>query len=111
MSITVYTRTPRKLIRLIKEGIESGNISTWTMDDDGDFTHSPTQWKNKGWMTVAQYIPSESVTFGIIGRKYSEVTPSEYAVYHGRFAEMLLSHFEALISDIHISAHPTQYDR
>ena len=80
------------------------------MDDDGDFTHTPFQWIDKAWMSVANYQPRESVTFGIISRKYIELTQTEYAVYHGRFAEMLLTHFDSMISDIHISSQPTAYD-
>lgn len=110
MSITVYTPTPRKLVRQIREGIEAGYISSWIMDDDGDFTHTPPQWRNKAWLTVSQLQPNESVTFGIVSRKYIDITNIEYAVYHGRFTEMLLSHFDTLISDIQISAQPTNFD-
>lgn len=111
MSIKVYTATPRRLRTAIREAIEDGSITTWEIDADGDFTHSPDQWRDRAWMHVAEINPKESILFGIIGRKGYDVTGEEYALYHGRFAEMLLAHFDRYFVRIEISALATRHDR
>lgn len=34
-----------------------------------------------------------------------------YAVYHGRFSEMLLAHFDDEFSNVYSTAQKTKYDR
>ena len=110
MSLTAYTTIPRTLLKAIREAIEDGSIDTWETDADGDFTHSTAQWRMRAWMRVANIEPKESITFGIIGRRGTNVTSREYAIYHGRFAEMLLSHFDGKFKRIVISALANKYD-
>ncbi len=95
----------------MNESIESGEIETWTVDKDGDYTHKPVQWRNKAWISVSDVIPRETVIFGIISRRFVKMTKDIYAVYHGRFSEMLLAHFDTLIEKIEISALPTEHDK
>ena len=52
----------------------------------------------------------DSLIFGIVGNKQVKMTKSLYAVYHGRFSEMLLSHFDDEIDEIEITAGKTAYD-
>lgn len=110
MSVKVFTKTPRKLLRLIKDAIDEKNIDTWAYDSEGDFYHTPVQWQIKGWMHPGKIVPNECITFGLIGPATKPMTKMEYAVLHGRFVEMLLAHFDTFITHIETSALPTGQD-
>lgn len=109
MSLTVITHNPKDLLAELKNKIDSKSIITWIYDKDGDFTHSPEQWKYKAWLKP-QIINNE-LQFGFIGNKEENTTKLVYAVYHGRFAEMLLNHFDDKITTISASAMPTMIDK
>jgi hypothetical protein len=93
MALAFFTNDPVGLLASIKSAIDSDKIDTWVYDRDGDFTHSPPQWKGKAWLRPK--IESGALKFGIMypegtAKKSAEV----YAVYHGRFIEMVLAHFD-----------------
>ena len=108
MALIVKTDNPSDLIAKIKNEINEGSIDTWEIDDDGDFTHSPEQWRNQAWMH--QNKENKEIVFGIIGNKQVTMTKSLYAIYHGHFAEMLLAHFDDIIHDIKITSGKTKFD-
>ncbi|MBG1265512.1 hypothetical protein [Nostoc sp. WHI] len=92
MAILIYTTKPKILLKAIYEGINNNEIKTWKFDKEKDFTHTPEQWKNKAWLH-----PNISITglqFGLIGEENIVMTKLIYGVYHGRFLEMLLTHFD-----------------
>jgi hypothetical protein len=96
MSVRVLCSNPQQLLNEIKAAIRAGKVHTWELDSDGDFTHTPEQWKNKAWFHPI--IESDRVTFRILGRKTQRMTTGEYAAYHGHFIEMLLNHFDRMFS-------------
>lgn len=49
--------------------------------------------------------------FGIVGQENVNLSIIAYAVYHGRFIEMLLNHFDKQFTEVYASAQKTQYDR
>ena len=86
------TNNPSTLLASIKTAIDKGHITTWSYDSEGDFTHTPAQWVKKAWMRPA-VIAGTQLDFGII-RNQGQTIPREiYAVYHGRFIEMMIAHF------------------
>lgn len=109
MAVIVKTNNPQGLLSEIKKAIDSKSIQTWSYDSDGDFTHSPEQWQYKGWMRPKIY-PNE-LHFGFLGHKDVNTTKLIYAVYHGRFAEMLLNHFDDKFSNVQATAMPTSLDK
>ncbi len=108
MAIHVKTDTPSELVKRIQEGISNHNIETWICDSAGDFTHDTDQWRYHAWMTP--YVEEGRVVFGIICRKDRNLSITEYAIYHGRFVEMLLRHFDKTCKDIQVSPLATKYD-
>ena len=44
MSIYVRSSNPQKLVNDINEKIENSFIDTWSVDSDGDYTHTAEQW-------------------------------------------------------------------
>lgn len=107
--VTAYTSTPNRLLRLIKEAMEINKIDTWEYDSDGDFTHVPYQWRNKAWFEPEKH-EGEKIIFKIIESKRIPLTKELYGLYHGRFAEMLVTHFSNYIKRIEISPRPTSLD-
>ena len=92
MAVTVPTSKPTGLLAAIKKAIDDKKIDTWVYDKDGDFTHKPDQWYEQAWLRpVAQ---QGVLLFGLIGKKDVKMSKTIYGVYHGRFIEMLLTHFD-----------------
>ncbi len=109
MSIYVRTSNPQKLVNDINEKIENSFIDTWSVDSDGDYTHTAEQWKNHAW--IHPIIESGRVVFAIWGRVNENLSVVDYAIYHGRFVEMLLAHFDHQCDSIDVSSLGTKYDR
>lgn len=91
MAIIVNTGDPQTLLKCIKKGIDDGVVKSWSYDDDGDFTHDSKQWNEKAWLRPKLY--SSELRFGIIPPKDTEIIRQIYGIYHGRFIDMLLTHF------------------
>ena len=92
MAIIIKTVDPGGLLKAIKTAIDEKKIVTWSYDKDGDFTHTPDQFVNKAWLTSKIYVGE--LRLGILKQKSIELSTSIYAIYHGRFIETVLSHFD-----------------
>ncbi len=92
MAIVINTSNPAALLAAIKKAIDEKQVETWGNDADGDFTHIPDQWKYQAWFRPV--VASGVLTFGLLGKKDVTMTKTIYGVYHGRFIEMLLTHFD-----------------
>ncbi len=92
MAIIVKTNDPSGLLKAIYKAIDDNKVETWAYDTDKDFTHVPDQWRNKAWLRPKVY--TGELRFGILGQKNVQMSKTIYGVYHGRFIEMLLTHFD-----------------
>lgn len=108
MAIFVRVENPSMLVRKIKGYIDDGKITTWRYDQDGDFTHDADQWRFNAW--IRPLLQEDRVVFGIICRNDRNLSVVDYAIYHGRFVEMLLTHFDKLCQGIEVSPLATNYD-
>jgi len=102
MAITVTTQAPDALLQNIKKAIKEKRVDTWECDTDGDFTHCPEQWYKKAWLRPSSGIGV--LTFSLLGPQNRKVEKAIYGVYHGRFIEMLLTHFSDQFSRASASA-------
>ena len=93
------------LVEKIIEKIDSHIISTWSYDDEFDFTHETGQWRNHAWISK-KIAEKNLITFGIIGRRDEPMTKTKYSIFHARFAEMLLTHFDDEIEEIRLTSMP-----
>lgn len=109
MAVIVKTERPRALLHHIYEAIDEGSIIAWEYDGDGDLMHIPDQWRGKAWMHPRAL--DDRLVFNIRGRKDKPMKKAEYAVYHGRLSEMLLSHFDGQIKSVICTSMPTRNDR
>src|SRR5664279_1489023 len=110
MAVRVYTDDPQGLLDAVYQAIDEGTIVTWAYDDDGDFTHTTAseQWEGQAWLTP---IPqSGCLLLNILGAANVETSKEIYAVYHGRFIEMLLVHFDEGFSRADATAQPIAGD-
>jgi hypothetical protein len=103
MSVRAFTGDAAGLLARIKTLIDQGHITTWEYDDVGDFTHSPTQWKNEAWLRPEKH--SDKLRLRIIGPE-SGLSREVFAVYHGRFIEMLIAHVPEKFTQAVATANP-----
>lgn len=108
MAINFDTTDPAGLLAAFKYGIDRGHIVTWSYDKDGDFTHTPDQWKNKAWLRPSVY--TGRLILNIIGRQREAMPLEVYAVYHGRFIEAMIRHCRTRFSVGTATAMPTNSD-
>jgi hypothetical protein len=102
MAIRVTSSQPANLLAAIKKAIDARKVDTWGYDSDGDFTHTPPQWAKKAWLRPT--VQSGALVFNILNPRGMDMTKEVYGVYHGRFIEMLLVHFDREFVDAHASA-------
>lgn len=102
MALTVYTNDPNALLNSIRAAIKDKRVETWAYDVDGDFYHTPEQWRGKAWFRP--YVLQGMLSFGLLGQKDVEMTKMIYGIYHGRFSEMLLVHFDKDFSNVSATA-------
>ena len=108
MAIRFKTNDPKKLLEDFKKAIDKDIIVTWSYDQDGDFTHTSTQWKNKAWLHPE--IKTSELVFSIIKQKSNNISSLIYAVYHGRFIQSMLNHFDSSFSNAETTALPSEDD-
>lgn len=102
--IKIGTENPKGLLKKINDAIESGSIVTWTIDRDGDFSPIQEQWFGKAWVRpVLKDDQTDTLYFGILESKQHRMTKAIYGVFLGRFAEMLLTHFDTEMNSLQIS--------
>jgi hypothetical protein len=97
-----------QLLADIKSAINSNRVVTWSCDSAGDFTHTPQQWSYRAWLRP--HIGNGNLRFTIIGRDDTVLTKEVYAIYHGRFLEMMLAHFDGKFSISSSTAMPAAED-
>jgi hypothetical protein len=111
MAVIVRTENPRELLAAIKKSIDDNDIVTWDYDIDGDFSHTAEQWRRQAWFRPRVDVGNDRIVFNMISPRGKPVTRAAYAVYHGRFIEMLLAHFDRKFTNAFATAMPTSEDR
>jgi hypothetical protein len=109
MSINFETTTPQKLLDEFKKAIDDKKVDTWSYDKDGDFTHTPPQWLKKAWLRPV-IVKGSRLTMNFLGNKTETTSKEVYAVYHGRFIESMLAHYDQLFSQAYATALATNND-
>jgi hypothetical protein len=102
MALYFSTKNPVRLLDEFKKAVGDGQIKTWEIDDDGDITHTSTQWQTRAWLVPA--IEDGRLAFYILSPKEQVVTKAVYAVYHARLLETMLRHFDHMFGEATASA-------
>ncbi len=108
MSLKFKTNDPNKLLNTLRKAIDENKIVTWSYDKDGDFTHTTDQWKNKAWLRPR--VGANELIFSIIGPVNTSISSLVYGIYHGRFTESMLVHFDDSFDSAISSALPSDGD-
>jgi hypothetical protein len=108
MAIIIKTNAPAALLEAIKTEIDEGNIVTWSYDQAGDFTHNPDQWKFNAWLRPQ--LAEGELRFGIIKNSSLSMSTVIYGLYHGRFIELLLTHFDSRFTSVQATANKAEPD-
>ena len=98
MALYFYTSTPTQLLADFKKKIDQKHVTTWSYDAEGDFTHTVEQWVKKAWLRPK--ISEGRLSLNIMPPRGQSINKPVYGVYHGRFAESMLSHCDALFSRV-----------
>lgn len=109
MAIIISTEDPQELLTAIKEAIRRKRVATWSYDTDGDFTHTAVQWKDKAWLRP-RLEDEGRLVLNILAPSATTLSSTVYAIYHGRFIEMVLSHFDSQFTRASATALPTSKD-
>ena len=109
MAIIIKTDDPRALLDAIKRAIDRDDVIAWEYDESDDFTHASDQYGDKAWLRPKLY--DNELRFGILGRNESPLSDIEYGVFHGRFIEMLLTHFDKRFTTALATAAKTEPDK
>ena len=108
MSIRIYTDKPDTLVQKVKKLIDQNHIDTWTYDKEGDFTHSVQQFRNKAWLRPET--TDDGLRMKVIKPKDENLKRAIYAIYQGRFIEMLITHVSTLFTKAVATADPIAGD-
>ncbi|KWE77275.1 hypothetical protein WL78_00500 [Burkholderia ubonensis] len=107
MTILIRTDDPAQLLSDIRKKISQKHIETWFFDNAGDFSHTPEQWRYKAWLRP--HVEPGQLRFSLISNNKINLTKAIYGVYHGRFSEMLLTHFEDRFHELRSTARQVEY--
>jgi hypothetical protein len=108
MAINFQATNPAALLAAFKKAIDNKHVVTWAYDSEGDFYHTPDQWKGVGWLRPTIY--SGQLTMNFVGRNNKKTLKGDYGVLHGRFIESMLTHCDELFSNATATASPTNSD-
>lgn len=96
--LKIITSKPKTLLKNIKEKIDNNQIRTWDYDKDDDFYHTAEQWSERAFLRPE--IEAEGVILKLVWPENSPEERIVSAIYHGRFCEMLCSHFKDSFTSI-----------
>lgn len=108
MAIIVLTTSPGRLLRRLHAAIDDGTIANWNYDGDGDFTYLHPEWRQRAWLSPR--VSEGRLIFNTVPRKGVAMSTGVYAVYHARFVELLLAHFDSQFESVRVTAAPTPGD-
>jgi len=108
MAIFFESANPAALLAAFKSAIDKREAVTWSYDKNGDFTHTPEQWRYRGWLRPS--LSSGRLTMSFLGRKDEITTWEVYAVYHGRFIESMIAHCNSMFNEARAPSQPIASD-
>lgn len=95
MAIRIFTEKPKSFVTAIRTAIDDDQVRTWDYDAKGRFNHTAPQWSGSAVITPS-IVDGKSITFLIQYADGKQNFPDgAYAVFQGRFVEMLTQHFGA----------------
>jgi hypothetical protein len=109
MALHFHTETPARLLGALKKAVDDRHVTTWTYDEDGDFTHTSENWNSHAWFKP-RVDEGRKLSFYILAPNEVQLSSLTYAVYHSRLVSAMLVHFDELFSSISVSSMPEGED-
>lgn len=111
MAIIIKTANPYLLLDKIYDAIDNKKIDKWVHTADGRLTPSSLLWKNEAFFKPQIWVDNEELRFGLIKRTDRKfISTKLYTLYHTRFVETLLSHFDTDFREVTVTAMKTDPD-
>lgn len=105
--ITVATQQPADLLNKIKAAIRDGSVETWAFAPGDGFTHATRDGQWEGHAHLEPSAKASELVLRYVPTKPREPDAPDSAtlrgVYHGRFIEMLVTHFRDDLDEITVS--------
>ena len=92
----------------IKKDVDGGKVTTWSYDNDGDFTHTSAELIKKAWFRPKVYLGE--LRFGLIGLKEKSMSKGIYGRYHSRLSNLLLINYDSLLTSVNLTSNKTEPD-
>jgi hypothetical protein len=108
MAIRFETKNPAALLAAYKKAIDDKHVVTWAYDSDGDFYHTPEQWREYGWLRPS--VDGGVLTLRFLAKPNKVTTWEAWGVHHGRFVESMMAHCNSLYAEAHIPPAPSSQD-
>jgi hypothetical protein len=108
MAVYLESANPAALLAAFKTAIDKGHVVTWSYDKNGDFTHTPEQWRYRGWLRPS--LSSGRLTMSFLGSTDEVTTWEIYGIYHGRFIESMMIHCNLMFNEARAPSQPTSSD-
>jgi hypothetical protein len=108
MAIYFESANPAALLAAFKSAIDKTQVVTWSYDKNGDFTHTPEQWRYRGWLCPS--LSSGRLIMSFLGSSDEVTTWEVYGIYHGRFIESMMVHCHSMFNDARTPSQPTTSD-
>ena len=113
MAVIIKTTDAATLLAEIRSAVIKEKIPTWSWDSNEQFWHDT---KSQEWKDTASFRGSlksgenGELRFGIIPFQNKKISRPLYAALHGRFIEMLLSHFSGKLDYVFATSKVTDPD-
>ena len=101
MAILIKTANPQELLLSIKQAMDDRRVRDWTYNPEGEFTRTQIEAESKHWLRAR--IVEDTLVFKLQQSCTGQASHATFGVYHGRFIEMLFTHFRSKISMIMIT--------
>ena len=108
MALYFVTEEPKQLLTAFNNFIKGERLKAWSIDKEGDFTHTASQWEGRAWLTPV--IESGQLAIYIINPLNEKISAAVYGIYHARFIESMLIYCDDLFSSVAASALPQGRD-
>lgn len=88
MAVIFETTSSEGLLKSIRTAIDENRLTTWTYDDDGDFTNTDDALSYQAWFRPS---PGKGkLIFSIFPPKTNAISTRTYATFHSRLIEAVL---------------------
>ena len=107
MAVSIAAADPAFLLKGILARFDQRTIEGWCRDGEC-FTLTDPEWSTRAYLRPL--LQTENLVLGLVPTEGQGMSKELYAVYHGRFIDMLLRHFSDVIGSVQLTTGRTSPD-